>query len=488
MNAQNTVSPFVIKQNKGVTKKGQPKGITRRRHHSDRYFTLVMLLDLVMLNACLLGGLHLQTPLQGLMEQSPWMLTFFVVTVNAAAGFTVALNNIFQAFEGWRINLKFKDLLIGTMVYLGIMSLVYYQFFFSTFGAHFLFPSVGLFLLLAAFSHFAANQISKNINPYFTYAVIGGEANGIHLLEKSVHSAYGKRTYCLGRFGDNDISEVDTIGGYHEIKHFLSKGPRLNKLMYLESKLAQDEVQDIARVCRAQFVDFEVVPQAVDVFGQEVQVSELAGVPVLQRRSEPLSRIQNRLLKRAFDIAFSSIVILLVFPWLFPLIALAIKLESRGPVFFSQKRSGYRNRSFNCLKFRSMRVNNDSDKVQATRNDSRITKTGAFLRKTSLDELPQFLNVFMGHMSVVGPRPHMLKHTEEYAELIDTFMIRHAVKPGITGWAQVNGWRGPTPEVYQMEKRVEYDVAYIEKWSFWLDIKCVFYTVFNIAKGEKNAF
>jgi putative colanic acid biosynthesis UDP-glucose lipid carrier transferase len=135
-----------------------------------------------------------------------------------------------------------------------------------------------------------------------------------------------------------------------------------------------------------------------------------------------------------------------------------------------------------------MTVNGDSDKKQAVKNDSRITKVGAFLRKTSLDELPQFLNVFMGDMSVVGPRPHMLKHTEEYAGLIDTFMFRHAVKPGITGWAQVNGWRGPTPEVYQMEKRVEFDVDYIESWNLWLDVKCIFYTVFNIVKGEKNAF
>lgn len=488
MNAQNTVSPLLIKQNQGETKKGQHKGITKKLRYTDQYFTWVMLLDLFLLNACLLGGLTYQLPAEVLWGQQVGSLLLFLATVNVAAGITVVLNNIFNSFEGPRITLNFKELLVGTLGCLGIISLIYYQFFFATFGVHFLLPAMGVFLILASATHYLVNRVSKNRSTYFTYAVIGGEAKSFHHLEKNVTSAYGKRTFCIGRFADNEIAEVDTIGDYHEVKNFLAQQPGINKLMYLESKLTQNEVQDIAHACRAQFVDFEVVPLAASIFREGVQVDHLAGVPVIQRRKEPLGKMQNRLLKRAFDIVFSSVVILAVFPWLFPIIALAIRFESRGPIFFSQKRSGYRNRSFNCLKFRSMTVNNDSDKVQAVRNDSRITRVGAFLRKTSLDELPQFLNVFMGDMSVVGPRPHMLKHTEEYSALIDTFMFRHAVKPGITGWAQVNGWRGPTPEVHQMEKRVEYDVAYVESWSFWLDLKCIFYTVFNILKGEKNAF
>ena len=135
-----------------------------------------------------------------------------------------------------------------------------------------------------------------------------------------------------------------------------------------------------------------------------------------------------------------------------------------------------------------MRINADSDLRQALKSDSRITRIGAFLRKTSLDEFPQFINVLKGEMSIVGPRPHMLKHTEEYANLIDNFMVRHGVKPGITGWAQVNGFRGPTQTVGQMANRVTYDIEYIEDWSLWVDIKCVFFTVFNAIKGEENAF
>jgi putative colanic acid biosynthesis UDP-glucose lipid carrier transferase len=211
-------------------------------------------------------------------------------------------------------------------------------------------------------------------------------------------------------------------------------------------------------------------------------------IPVISLRSEPLESVFNRFVKRSFDICFSLGAIVLIFPWLFPLLILLIKLSSKGPVFFKQQRSGENNQNFWCLKFRTMRVNNLSDELQATRNDSRITRIGKFLRKSNLDELPQFFNVFVGSMSVVGPRPHMLKHTEQYSELIHTYLVRHLIKPGITGWAQVNGYRGETNTLEQMQKRVEYDIWYIENWSLFLDFKIIFKTITNMVKGEKNAF
>jgi len=177
-----------------------------------------------------------------------------------------------------------------------------------------------------------------------------------------------------------------------------------------------------------------------------------------------------------------------VFTWLMPLMAILIKVNSRGPVFFRQQRSGKGNNVFTCLKFRTMRVNAEADELQATKGDVRITGMGRFLRKTNLDELPQFFNVLLGHMSVVGPRPHMLRHTEQYAALIDQFMVRHLIKPGITGWAQVHGFRGETSDTYKMEKRVEYDVWYIENWSLLLDLKIIVLTLGNMLKGEENAF
>lgn len=185
--------------------------------------------------------------------------------------------------------------------------------------------------------------------------------------------------------------------------------------------------------------------------------------------------------------AFSATV-LLFSPLVFIPVAIAIKLSSPGPIFFKQKRTGYRGREFYCYKFRTMRVNKSADTQQATKNDPRKTRVGDFLRRTSIDELPQFINVFIGNMSVVGPRPHMLKHTEQYSHLIKKYMVRHYIKPGITGWAQINGFRGQTEELWQMEQRVEHDVWYIEHWNPLLDLKIIFRTVTNAIHGEKNAF
>jgi lipopolysaccharide/colanic/teichoic acid biosynthesis glycosyltransferase len=177
-----------------------------------------------------------------------------------------------------------------------------------------------------------------------------------------------------------------------------------------------------------------------------------------------------------------------VFSWLFPIIAIIIKLNSKGPVFFKQKRSGLDNDNFGCYKFRSMYFDEKRDGVQATKGDSRITTVGAFLRKTSLDELPQFLNVLLGQMSVVGPRPHPLWLNDKYRDNIEKYMLRHFIKPGITGLAQVKGFRGETTDPVMMERRIKMDVFYLENWSFLLDIKIIFMTVFGFLKGDENAF
>ena len=235
-------------------------------------------------------------------------------------------------------------------------------------------------------------------------------------------------------------------------------------------------------------IRFKFVPEYYDYAKKPTYIQSFGHIPIISVRTEPLENLLNRSIKRLFDVVFSLFVIVFVFSWLFPILALIIKLESRGPVFFTQVRSGRDNNPFKCYKFRSMRVNNDADHKQATRNDKRITKTGAFLRRTSLDELPQFFNVLKGNMTVVGPRPHMISHTSQYSKLIDRFMVRHFLKPGITGWAQIKGLRGETKTVDAMLKRVEADVWYLENWSFLLDLKIVFLTVRNSLKGDENAF
>jgi len=229
------------------------------------------------------------------------------------------------------------------------------------------------------------------------------------------------------------------------------------------------------------------------IASQEKQEKELVSyfideVPVIALRNEPLSSRWNQITKRAFDIVFSLFALAILVPFVFPIIALAIKLESRGSIFFVQKRPGHKNQLFGCFKFRSMTANHSTSEQQATKNDMRITKVGAFLRKTSLDELPQFINVLLGQMSVVGPRPNMTSQLNMYSQVIDNYSFRHFVKPGITGLAQVNGFRGETDTLDKMEKRVEFDLKYMETWSLWADAKIVFLTVWNIVKGEENAY
>jgi putative colanic acid biosysnthesis UDP-glucose lipid carrier transferase len=230
------------------------------------------------------------------------------------------------------------------------------------------------------------------------------------------------------------------------------------------------------------------IPDRSKVLSKKLQHDYYGIIPILTFRTIPLDDPLSSLLKRLFDIVFSLAVILFILSWLTPLIALVIKVESNGPVFFTQLRNGHNFKSFKCFKFRSMVKNPKADLVQVSRNDSRVTVFGQLLRKTSLDEMPQFFNVLLGEMSVVGPRPHMLSHTDMYAKKIDKFMVRHFVKPGITGLAQVSGYRGEVESDKDIIGRVQHDIFYIENWSFFLDLKIIFQTLFNTIKGEEKAY
>ena len=230
------------------------------------------------------------------------------------------------------------------------------------------------------------------------------------------------------------------------------------------------------------------LPDNKNIYSKKLKFEYYDYLPILSLRDIPLHNPINAFLKRVFDLGFSMLVIFGVLIWLTPLLAILIKLESKGPLFFFQKRTGLDNREFYCYKFRSMAVNEDADQQQARKDDMRTTNIGKFLRKTSIDELPQFYNVFLGTMSVVGPRPHMVKHTDEYASRVDKYMVRHFVKPGITGLAQVRGYRGEIEAQTDIQNRIKFDVFYIENWSFLLDVKIVFQTILNIFKGEDKAY
>ena len=280
------------------------------------------------------------------------------------------------------------------------------------------------------------------------------------------------------RIGDVEAAKTFAIQNRIDIVYCALPGTR------------KQDITDLMEFCERNTIRFRVIPSA-ESFIPVMNASELefhGSVPVSKLRREPLDRPLNRKLKRAFDIVFSLGVVLFVFTWLFPLLALMVKLSSRGPVFFKQMRLGRDNKEFVCWKFRSMRMNKEADVKQATKDDPRVTKVGKFLRKSNLDEMPQFVNVLFGHMSIVGPRPHPLRLNDQYRDIIDKYMVRHFVRPGITGWAQVNGFRGETRTPELMERRVELDVWYLENWSFTLDLKIVVKTVTNMFGKDPNAY
>ncbi|HLV51179.1 MAG TPA: exopolysaccharide biosynthesis polyprenyl glycosylphosphotransferase [Flavobacterium sp.] len=230
------------------------------------------------------------------------------------------------------------------------------------------------------------------------------------------------------------------------------------------------------------------LPSHKDLLSANLKVDYYGVIPVMPARITPLDDPLNYFIKRVFDIVFSSLVIILIMSWLTPLMAILIRLESRGPIFFKQKRNGLDYEEFDCYKFRSMFVNENADIEEAVKNDPRITKVGAFMRRTSLDEMPQFFNVFIGNMSVVGPRPHMLNFTEKYAVKVNKFKARHFIKPGITGMAQTHGYRGEIEKDSDIINRIKYDIFYMESWSLLLDLKIIYLTVKNALKGEKKAY
>ena len=323
----------------------------------------------------------------------------------------------------------------------------------------------------------------------FVRVVIVGTNTTAHRLYHEMNSDAGYG-FCIMGFIDDEKPEGELpapyIGSLDVLDAYV-KERNVDEIYFAWSGEKAQALSRVLKIADDNVVSFYYVPQISRYVRRHFESRSIGAMNVLSLLRNPLSNPLNRGIKRLFDIVFSS-VFLVFFPLILIPVAIAIKLSSPGPVFFKQKRTGYRGRTFNCLKFRTMRVNAAADTAQATKDDPRKTKVGDFLRKTSLDDVRQCINVFLGDMCVVGPRPHMLKQTESYTQLIDKYMVRHVVKPGITGWAQVNGYRGLTDEVWKMEKRVEYDVWYIEHWHFFLDMKIIARTVLNAVHGESNAF
>lgn len=283
------------------------------------------------------------------------------------------------------------------------------------------------------------------------------------------------------------------INHYEQAEDFLSAvvasdNHFIGEELYLcISRKRKEIIQQISGICDRKLVRFYYVPVSVESIGLNLKRELMDDIEVYTTYENPLQSPVNRLVKRLFDIML-SIPLLALVALTFPVIWIIIKIQSPGPIIFKQERTGLDGESFKMYKFRSMHVNKEADLKQALKDDPRKFPFGNLMRKTSIDELPQFWNVLKGDMSIVGPRPHMLAHTEMYAQLIKKYMVRHFVKPGITGWAQVKGYRGETKELWQMEGRVRRDIWYMENWSVWLDIRIVWLTFKSLFRHDENAY
>ena len=325
--------------------------------------------------------------------------------------------------------------------------------------------------------------------PHSRFVVVGTSRSGHDLHHfMTMHDPVANQ--CLGFFADGLAPEALqplVRGSLANLKEFCVR-EHVDEIYFALPLDQTGLIQELSSFADDNFMAFRIVPDFEGTLHKGVDVHYHSYGPILTVRRHPLGMRANQLIKRVFDLAFSGFVIIGIFPILLPILALLIKLDSPGPVFFKQLRPGKRNELFPCYKLRTMRTDFSGIELQATKGDMRVTRFGRFLRASSLDEIPQFFNVWLGHMSVVGPRPNMISQLEEYSKHISTYAQRHAVTPGITGYAQVNGYRGETRAEGAMEKRVEYDLQYVENWSLMLDLRIIGKTVRNMIVGEKNAY
>ena len=378
---------------------------------------------------------------------------------------------------------------------LWIILILFYLFFSREFRVSRIFiitniTSFGFGLLINRFLYLGIKNYFKNSHYLIKKVLILGYNETAKKLAKYFEED-GLNTQLLGYIeNEENIQELSNYPVLADVADTL----RIAKELSIEeifSTITPEQNKDIYSLmyqAEKECIRFKIVPNLSVFITREVHIDYFGDLPILSLRSEPLDDVGNRIKKRALDIVVSFLVTVLILSWLIPILGLLIMLESKGPVFFRQLRTGKNKKPFYCLKFRSMRSNKDADLKQATQNDRRITPIGKFIRKTSLDEFPQFLNVLKGEMSLVGPRPHMLKHTSDYSKVADDYMIRQFIKPGITGWAQINGYRGEITNPEQIQMRVNKDVWYLENWTLWLDIQILFLTIYYILRGDENAY
>ncbi len=452
--------------------------MTRHSHYIKR---INIVSDLLLLNACYVGVFYLKF---GTFHQ-PFMFMLFYINI---AWFLAT--SIVKPYEISRVSSFYKVIRSSVLMLLAHILLVFAYYVFEQphrYSRELLLIMYSLlFGLTFAYKlsfHYALKYARRRGLNYRNIVIITND-NETSPVQQFIeeHPEYGYRVKKVININDSGFSNHNV-----EFKEFcLQNG--IHEIFYSMSLVNYDTLTDLMNFAEENLIRMRLVADFKWVTFRDLEIEKMGETPILKVHTTPLDDWDKQLVKRIFDILFSAVVIVFLLSWLLPLLAILIKIDSKGPVFFRQRRTGRDNQWFWCFKLRTMCVNNDSDTRQATANDERITKFGHILRNYSLDELPQFFNVFIGDMSVVGPRPHMLKHTHEFSLEVDRFMARHKIKPGITGLAQSKGYRGETDEVSKKKNRVKLDLFYVNNWTFLFDLQIIINTVIEIMKtGLKDS-
>jgi putative colanic acid biosynthesis UDP-glucose lipid carrier transferase len=397
---------------------------------------------------------------------------------------------------------KFAEELVQ-MIYhsiLFIVSLSSLLFFLNLnhkFPSKFVLVFANILTFLAILSKYA---IRKKIHAYlnkgifYDQVLLVGSTKAAEEFIDAVKKYYYYGYKCIGYIDDQDQlkKECTYLGNLNDL-HTILRTTEIDEVFIALPTGENEKIQNCIAICDGLNIKVRILPNLSEFTSTSIYNNNIGLLPVVNVGDLPLDKRENKLLKRIFDIVFSLLFFILLGSFIFPLLAIIIKLSSKGPIFFKQERWGLNNKRITCYKFRSMYkessdLDDEGNFQQAFKDDPRITLIGKILRKTNMDELPQFWNVLIGNMSVVGPRPHPTQLNIQSMELVDNYMLRHMVIPGITGLAQVNGCRGETRTTEDMQKRVNFDLYYIQRWNFWLDLQIIIQTVINIFRGDQNAY
>ncbi len=454
---------------------------------------LHIVLEFLLLNLSILTVYILKRPNVSIENIFTIDLLYLGIIFNLVWWLIVLINRDqeFYMYNGLQNRIKF--FVVNAFLFLGITSAMAILFKMEYFNRTtfllpiFIFSSLN-FVLLSLLLEFFKIKRSSTFESNILLVGIGDKFNHVLDFVNNIQES----GYEVAGFLDDDQTEstregINYLGKIRDLANILDT-KEIDEIFIMGSSMSKEEFEKIIMVADYQGVRINLIPEAPIFGGSTFKPFNLNGVPVFQHRQTPLDSINNFLLKRAFDILFSLIVIILLFPVLL-LIGILIYLDGNGNIIYAPLRKGESGKPFRCYKFRTMKVNDNpiNGTKSTVKNDPRLTKVGKYLRKFDLDELPQFFNVLKGDMSVVGPRPHRVNLQNDFRKIVNDYMVRHYVKPGVSGWAQVNGWRGPTTSDIQKKERIKHDLWYIENWNFWLDLKIIFLTVFG-KKVRINAF